>query len=136
MCFIRILFLWLCWANHQCFYYRFPLKNPSLLNSWVMAMKRDHWKPTQYSFLCEKHFTPDDYVMGSANKLKKYLKPDAIPTVFDFPSHLTKETNPRKSPMKRKATSTVPDVPKKRTAFNQLVMTTTTVHLLVRLSQK
>ena len=54
-------------------------------------MKRDHWKPSQYYFLCEKHFTPDDYVMGkqAANRLKKYLKPDAVPSVFDFPPHLS-----------------------------------------------
>ena len=78
-------------------------------------MKRDQWKPSQYSFLCEKHFTPDDHVMGNkaANRLKKYLKPDAIPSVFDFPPHLFKQTNRRNPPKKRQAT-TVTGVPCKR----------------------
>ena len=61
--------------------------------------------------------------MGAANKLKKDLKPDAIPTIFDFPPHLVKETNPRKVPTKRKATSEVPaDVSKKwpRTNFQPI----------------
>ena len=85
-----------------------------------MAMKRYQWKPSEYSVLCEKHFTPDDYVMGATNKLKKYLKSDAVPSVFDFPPHLEKETNPRKCPMKRKAASTsaVPDVPNKKPKRN------------------
>ena len=79
-------------------------------------MKRDQWKPSQYSFLCEKHFTPDDYVMGkeAANRLKKYLKPDAIPSVFDFPPHLFKQTSPRSPPKKRQATTTVTGVPCKK----------------------
>lgn len=81
-----------------------------------MAMKRDHWKPSIYSVLCEKHFKPGDYLMGeeAANKLKKYLKPDAIPSVFDFPPHLLKETNPRKPTTKRIATSPVTSVPNKK----------------------
>ena len=86
-----------------------------MLQSWVLAMKRDQWKPSQYSFLCEKHFTPDDYVMGkeAENRLKKYLKPDAIPSVFHFPPHLLTQTNPR-NPPKRQATRTVTGVPFKR----------------------
>ncbi len=59
-----------------------------------MAMKRDQWKPSKYSVLCKKHFTPDDYVIGATNNLKKYLKSDAVPSVFDFPPQLEKETNP------------------------------------------
>ena len=39
----------------KCFLFRFPLKNPSLLKSWLIEVKRDKWKPSQYSVLCEKH---------------------------------------------------------------------------------
>ena len=50
----------------------------------------------------------------AANRLKKYLKPDAVPSVFDFPPHLSNETNPRNSPKKRQATTTIKGVPCKR----------------------
>lgn len=32
---------------------------------------------------------------------KKYLNPDAVPSIFDFPTHLKKEKTPRKPPAKR-----------------------------------
>ena len=65
--------------------------------------------------LCEKHFQPDDYVCGTKNlanlydpktnkdltPTKKYLKPDAVPSIFDFPAHLKKEKTPRKPPARR-----------------------------------
>ena len=57
-------------------------------------MKRANWKPTTYSVLCEKHFTPNDYVMPQtqsvkcAGQTKKYLKPDAVPSIFDFLKNL------------------------------------------------
>ena len=44
-------------------------------------MKREIFQPTKWSYLCGKHFTPDDY------KYKDYvrLKDDAVPRIFDFP---------------------------------------------------
>ena len=91
--------------------FRFPLKNPSLLNSWVTAMKWAAWKSTTYSVLCEKHFTPNDYAMPQtqsvkcAGQTKKYLKPDAVPSIFDFPKHLKNSVKNIKPPTKRKAPS-------------------------------
>ena len=75
-------------------------------------MKRDKWMPSKHSVLCEKHFTPKDYY--DASKAKKILKPDAIPSVFEFPPHLSKVAKPRSSPAKRKAPSPVkPEVAEK-----------------------
>ncbi|CAB3977737.1 THAP domain-containing 9 [Paramuricea clavata] len=88
-------------------------------------MKRDKWKPSKYSVLCEKHFTPDDYVRVKGQLtdcLKPTLKPNAVPSVFDFPPHLNKATKPR-NPAKRKAPSPKKEVPKKKPRIsNQPVM--------------
>ena len=81
-------------------FHRFPLKNPELCKQWVVVMKRDGFTPTRYSFLCEKHFKSNDYTFGDS----WHLKENAIPTVFDFPSHLKKTLPERKPPMKRKLT--------------------------------
>ena len=66
-------------------------------------MKRDKWMPSKYSVLCEKHFTSNDY--HDANRTKRILKPDAVPSIFQFPSHLNKISKPRSTPAKRKAPS-------------------------------
>ena len=67
---------------------RFPLNNPNLLKRWVITMKRAEWQPTKYSVLCEKHFTPDHYVnMGVQDQTNKYLKTDAVRSIFNFPPH-------------------------------------------------
>ncbi len=72
-------------------------------------MKRDDWKPSKYSVLCEKHFKLDDYAMPGiqsmeyADQTKKYLKPDAVPSVFNFPPHLVQVAKHRNPPAKRKA---------------------------------
>ena len=29
---------------------------------WIVAVKRDKWKPSKYSVVCLKHFTPQDYI--------------------------------------------------------------------------
>jgi hypothetical protein len=80
-------------------------------------MKRADWKPTIHSVLCEKHFQLEDYMtntskLGSLNinakinnvltLTKKYLKPNVVPSIFEFPSHLKKTVTPRKPPAKRK----------------------------------
>ena len=74
-------------------------------------MKGDKWKPSQYSVLCEKHFKLHDYamlgiqLMESTDQTKKYLKADAVPSVFNFPLNFQNKDGQRKSPRKRKAPS-------------------------------
>ena len=46
----------------------------------------------------------------NARPTKKYLKPDAVPSVFDFPPHLVKKIPPRKPPVKRPSPP-LPEVP-------------------------
>ena len=89
-------------------------------------MKRDNWKPSKYSVLCEKHFTPDDYVRVKGQLtdcLKPTLKPNAVPSVFDFPPHLINKATKPRNPAKRKAPSPKKEVPKKKPRIpNQPVM--------------
>ena len=69
--------------------------------------------PSKYSVLCEKHFTSNDYY--NVNKDKNILKPDAVPSIFKFPPHLSKTVKPRSIPTKRKAPSPVKiEVPEKK----------------------
>jgi hypothetical protein len=89
--------------------YIFPFTtNPSLLKSWITAMKWADWMPTKYSVLCEKHFTTDDYINKGGGQVikdqsKKYLKQNAVPSIFDYPPHLVKTTTSRPLPKKREA---------------------------------
>ena len=45
-------------------------------------MKRDKWVPNKWSFLCSDHFKESDFKVGKG--LKRRLKPDAIPSLFNF----------------------------------------------------
>ena len=105
--------------------FRFPLKNAVLLQKWTVATKRANWKPTNHSVLCEKHFKPEDYITNTSElaaldideevkkvltPTKKYLKPDAVPSIFEFPPHFQSTENipPRKPPVKRRILDTPP----------------------------
>lgn len=62
-------------------------------------MKRDKWQPTKSSYLCSDHFEAKCFKM---NNERRYLTPNAIPTVFTFPEHLTiKLKRERSLPQKR-----------------------------------
>ena len=85
---------------------RFPLGNQTLLKKWLSAMKREKWTPTASSYLCGKHFLETDYTYPSllphsTSLGKKYLKKDAVPSVFKFPEHLQKRPVKERNPKKR-----------------------------------
>ena len=82
-------------------FHQFPLKNPSVFCQWINRVNRGNWKPNKSSVLCSKHFSKDSFVTlsvdsnssrkrkcinlnsgGSAGLKKKYLKKDAVPTLF------------------------------------------------------
>ena len=71
----------------------FPLENKQLTTQWVIATKLAGFKPTKSDHLCSDHFTKEDYVFSNSSR----LKPGAVPSVFNFPAHLTKDV-----PKKRK----------------------------------
>ena len=82
-------------------------------------MKWADWMPTKYSVLCEKHFTTDKYINKGEQVIKdqskKYLKQNAVPSIFDNPPHLVKTTTSRPLPKKREAPPPLEDqIPAKK----------------------
>ena len=57
-------------------FYRFPVDS-SRRGSWVAAVKRKNWQPTEHSWLCSEHFI-------SGKKSDDPLSPDFVPTVFNY----------------------------------------------------
>ena len=58
-------------------------------------MRRKDWTPSKSGRICEKHFLPTDYTYPpslpfSKSLSRKRLKPDAVPSCFNFPRHLQK----------------------------------------------
>ncbi len=69
-------------------------------------MRRDRWKPGKNDRICEGHFLSSDYhcppsLAGPLSTGKKYLKKDAVPSVFEFPSHFQPKSKKGRNPKKR-----------------------------------
>ena len=103
---------------------RFPLRNKELLKKWTIAVRRKSWKPTNASFLCSKHFTPDCFynlpsLFVQVNGQRRKLRLDSVPSLFKFPTHVQSSTKKRQSPLKRKTVDITPEedsyVPSKKT---------------------
>jgi hypothetical protein len=81
----------------------FPIGNQELLDKWRKALHREDYTITTYSRICSLHFHPSDFIESSqdsntrrkrtagTNKLTlRYLKPDAVPSIFpNAPSYLS-----------------------------------------------
>ena len=71
--------------------FKFP-KDVALRKRWVQNVKRQNFRPTLASRLCESHFTNDCFVTNpelmktTGIYFKLALRDDAIPTIFDFSS--------------------------------------------------
>lgn len=71
-------------------FFSFP-KDKNTKAAWVVRVKRDGFTPSAHTRLCEKHFEPECYTndpplmksIGFEVKCLR-LKPDAIPTNFDY----------------------------------------------------
>ena len=84
---------------------RFPdkKKRPECRAKWIHAIRRNNWKPTSNSYLCSDHFEENCFVVRP-NKIGRRLNDSAVPSIFNFPSHLQpKPHTPRKPPRKRPA---------------------------------
>ncbi|KAH7959527.1 hypothetical protein HPB49_011641 [Dermacentor silvarum] len=66
---------------------RFPWSRSDLCSRWVANLKRDKWRPSPGSRLCSDHFTESCFDRTQA---RTRLRPDAVPTIFNFPTHLQK----------------------------------------------
>lgn len=75
--------------------HRFP-RDARRRKLWEQRVRRQNWKASNYSVLCEDHFEGTQYECGRADGRRK-LKPNAVPTVFVF----TSSQNPKR-PNKRR----------------------------------
>ena len=89
--------------------HKFPT-DPGLLEKWMKSIPRKNWTPSKHSFICSLHFHEENFVKSTMDSntrrknkrkeslLKRYLKKDAIPTIFrQLPSYLSKEPTPARS---------------------------------------
>lgn len=74
-------------------FFSFPLKDEKRCKEWVRRMKRKDFVPTAASRLCSDHFSPDSFTENLAVRAtlgpefkpgKCRLKPDAVPSIFNF----------------------------------------------------
>ena len=80
-------------------FHRFP-KDPDRHKAWIVALRRDKFKPNDESRLCSVHFTQNDFDTNSAQR--KILKKGTIPSVFPkFPAHLQPKIEKRAPPKLR-----------------------------------
>lgn len=88
----------------------FP-KDPALRKKWAdqVMRTRDKWGPTDYSVLCSKHF--EDHCFQQDSKLsesmglgkrKARLRVDAIPTLFEKPATLKRNSAASETPAPKK----------------------------------
>ena len=78
-------------------------------------MRRESWHLSASQRICENHFLPSDYsypppLPNSESLGTKYLKKDATPSVFSFPSHL-KTKSPKKRAPAARPSPTPPETP-------------------------
>ncbi|CAL1264114.1 unnamed protein product [Larinioides sclopetarius] len=77
---------------------RFP-KDETRRKLWEAKLKKENFKATDNIRICSKHFSESSF---DREKLGgTWLKKDAIPTIFDFPSHIKKKQSERISLKKR-----------------------------------
>ena len=91
-------------ATEKITFHSFPFKNQDLFDKWIRAISRDNFVPSKWSRLCSLHFHPTDFVenhtysnlkrkrIHKAGKLaKRYLKEDAVPSIFqNAPKYLSR----------------------------------------------
>uniref|UniRef100_A0A4W5LL02 THAP domain-containing protein 1 n=1 Tax=Hucho hucho TaxID=62062 RepID=A0A4W5LL02_9TELE len=68
-------------------YQRFPKNDPERHKQWIINMKCKGWNPQQNHRVCSVHFE-DKYICG--RDMRQRLKPDAVPTIFDYPKNFQK----------------------------------------------
>lgn len=74
-----------------------PMKDKTLLRTWLIKIKRKNTPVTKNSYLCSAHFSKGCF-RKSIGGNRAYLKPGSIPTIFSF----NQEKPSRKAPLHRK----------------------------------
>ena len=78
-------------------FHKFPLKNKTLLNHWLIRISRENFEATESSRICSLHFVEEDFVTENMDTNprrkkgileKRRLRNGAIPTRFrNLPSY-------------------------------------------------
>ncbi|XP_075529268.1 THAP domain-containing protein 1-like isoform X1 [Dermacentor variabilis] len=97
----------------RCF--RFP-RDPERRKKWEAQLKRDRWKATDHSYICELHFEPSQFEQRRADGWKK-LKQNAIPTLFANNTQPPKQQTEQGSRSKRRKKR--PEVTRGEAAINK-----------------
>ncbi|XP_060113884.1 THAP domain-containing protein 8 [Heteronotia binoei] len=81
--------------NQRLSFYKFPLHDPERLQQWLSQLNQERWVPTKHQHLCSEHFAAScfEYRWGV-----RYLKPDAVPTIFQTSDTPPKRENPSRPP--------------------------------------
>ncbi|XP_041847818.1 THAP domain-containing protein 2-like isoform X2 [Melanotaenia boesemani] len=72
--------------SHGITFHRFP-KDGGLRQRWEQAVRRAGFVVTRRSLLCSEHFKPEDFDRTGQTVR---LRPEVIPSVFNFPTSLRK----------------------------------------------
>ncbi|KAL7392482.1 hypothetical protein ABVT39_025372 [Epinephelus coioides] len=78
-----------------------PMRRPQVMRRWLSALKRDSPPVGAGLRVCSDHFLPSDYVEeGGFDESGRFvrwptnrLKPDSVPSVFDFSQYSVGETD-------------------------------------------
>ena len=98
-------------AGRVIHFHKFP-EDTNLLKKWIIATKFVGFAPDpSKEKICGDHFTQEDYLFSFSSR----LKPDAVPSKFNFPPHLQKRVpNGRADPSERKLRQTERDLSNKQ----------------------
>uniref|UniRef100_A0A3P8UGS9 THAP-type domain-containing protein n=1 Tax=Amphiprion percula TaxID=161767 RepID=A0A3P8UGS9_AMPPE len=80
-------------------FHRFP-RDYGRRRKWEVALRREGFAANDESVLCSNHFKPDEF--DRAGQICR-LRPDVIPSVFNFPAHLGKPKATRTTATSRQA---------------------------------
>ena len=90
-------------------YFKFPdqVKERDMFMKWIAAIRRDvgeHFKVTEHTKVCSRHFKPGDIVKAIAGR-KRTLLATAVPSRFPWKkgSPVKRKAPKRRSPIKRKS---------------------------------
>lgn len=99
-------------------FFQFP-SDEKYRQIWKEKVRRLNWEPNKYSRLCSAHFEQHCFVhdpklfesLGLPRPKKVSLKPDAVPTIFDYEDRTAKPSTESAVSRKRKHDESSSPVP-------------------------